>query len=145
MSEYDRLLKINKQQNINWIILLIIINFFLHIFFINSFYASADGSFNDYCDYRPQHISRYNQSPEIPINSIDNKLVIFCRILCFPINCIWHTITFPCQDFLFCCDVLYRFCICPDPSSFSHSAFLDEENHYYGDPYDKLTHLKITG
>lgn len=149
MSKYDVLFKKNKQQNINWIILLIIINFFLHIFYVNSVYASVDEKFNGYCDYRPQHISRYNQSPDIPINSIDNQFVIFCGILCFPINCIWHTITFPCQDYL-CCDFLYRFGICAESSSFVHSAvysdFPDEANHYYGDPiYDKLMHLKITG
>jgi len=144
MSKYNVLFKINKKLSINWVILLTIINFFLHTFYINSVYASADGSFNDYCDYRPQHISRYNESSELSINSIDNKFLIFCKILCFPVNCIWHTITFPCQESVFCCDFLRRFGICPEPSSFSHLAvysdFPDQENH----SYDKLMHLKIT-
>lgn len=159
MSKYDVFFK-TKKLSINWIFLLIIINFFLHIFYIKSVYASEisylDANFNGCCDYRPQHISKYNQSPKIPINSIDNQFAIFCGILCFPINCIWRTITFPCQDSLFCCDVLYARCaiigegstccgssyypdkfgICAEPfSSVStfYSAFPYESNYYYGD------------
>ena len=39
MSKYDVFFK-TKKLSINWIFLLIIINFFLHIFYIKSVYAS---------------------------------------------------------------------------------------------------------